>query len=392
MGDEQLLPLGTIAEVVSGATPSKARPEYWGGEIPWVSAKDMKTARLDDAEDHISQSGLANGSRLAPAGSTLVLTRGMTLLNDVPICLATRDLAFNQDVKAIIAKNVDPPYLSYALLAAKPQLLSMVELAGHGTGRLPTDQLKSILVRVPGPSEQRAIAHILGALDDKIELNRRMSGTLEAIARALFNSWFVDSVDEWAEGSFGELAEVVREQVDPRSHLERVFFHYSIPAFDDGQRPRVEQGETIKSIKFRVPAEAVLLSKLNPEVERVWFVGSLVESHAVCSTEFVVLRARPPASASYLYCLARSPLFRRQLEGLVTGTSKSHQRAHAASILNLTVPVPHDSAAARFERVVGPLLHRVVILRSQSETLASLRNTLLPKLISGELRVPIEVA
>jgi type I restriction enzyme S subunit len=117
----------------------------------------------------------------------------MTLLTDVPICALDRDVAFNQDVKAIVPRDeIDPLYLIYALRAAKPELLSMVELAGHGTGRLPTDRLKALEIPLPDKREQRAIAHILGTLDDKIDLNWRMNETLESMARAIFQSWFVD--------------------------------------------------------------------------------------------------------------------------------------------------------------------------------------------------------
>lgn len=190
---ERWVSLEQAASFASGGTPSKANPDYWIGTIPWVSAKDMKSSRISDTEDHISEVGLANGSRLAPAGATLVLARGMTLLNDVPICLATRDVAFNQDVKALVAKDgVVSAYLNYAIHAAKPSLLSAVDLAGHGTGKLPTDVFKSVRIRLPDEDEQRAIARILGTIDDKIELNRRTNETLEAMARAIFKSWFVD--------------------------------------------------------------------------------------------------------------------------------------------------------------------------------------------------------
>jgi len=182
-----------MARIVSGGTPSKARPEYWDGDIPWVSAKDMKEFRLASAELSISLDGLTRGSKLAPQGAALVLVRGMTLLKDVPICMLMRDVAFNQDVKAILPRStVHPAYLAYALLAAKPELCSMVELAGHGTGRLPTDRLSDLRLPVHQRGDQQAIAHILGTLDEKIQLNRRMNETLEGIAQSIFRSWFVD--------------------------------------------------------------------------------------------------------------------------------------------------------------------------------------------------------
>ena len=273
------------------------------------------------------------------------------------------------------------------------------------------------------PAEQRTIAHILGTLDDKIELNRRMNETLEAMARAFFKSWFVDfdpvarqgrrprprsclqpladlfpdSFEDselgeipkgWRVGRFGDVVEQLRDQENPLSSPEARFHHFSIPAFDEGQSPKTEYGESIKSQKSRVPAGVVLLSKLNPEIERVWMVDVRPTDQAVCSTEFLVLRARSPFTRSFVYCLTRSPLFRQQIEGLVTGTSKSHQRAQVDSLLNLAVVVPPSPIVAAFDRAAESLLARTLGCRRDSRTLAALRDTLLPKLISGEIRVP----
>jgi len=192
-GDWKETLLGDCAAWLSGGTPFKGNDAFWSGPIPWVSAKDMKSFRLHDAEDHISPLAVGNGGKVVPAGTVLLLVRGMTLHNDVPICMVTREMAFNQDIKALCpAKNVDGAFLAYWLLAHKPDLLASVDHAGHGTGRLVTDTLKGKAVQLPPLAEQKAIAAVLGALDDKIELNRRMNATLEAMARALFQSWFVD--------------------------------------------------------------------------------------------------------------------------------------------------------------------------------------------------------
>ena len=185
--------LGSVVDLLSGGTPSKRRADYWNGTFPWVSAKDMKQFRLPDTEDHLTEEGVANGTRIAPRGSVLLLTRGMTLLNDIPVCVIQRPMAFNQDVKALRpTEAVDDEFLPYLILGNKHRLLRMVDLAGHGTGRLNSEELRALDFPLPPLEEQRAIARVLGALDDRIELNRRMSETLEEMARALFRSWFVD--------------------------------------------------------------------------------------------------------------------------------------------------------------------------------------------------------
>ena len=188
-------------------------------------------------------------------------------------------------------------------------------------------------------------------------------------------------------GRFGDVVAQLRDQVNPLLSPDALFHHFSIPAFDEGQSPRPEYGESIKSLKLRVPTGVILLSKLNPEIERVWMVNVGPGERAVCSTEFVVLRARSPFTRIHAYCLARSPLFRQQIEGLATGTSKSHQRAQVESILNLAVVVPPSPIVAAFDHGADSLLARTLDCRGESRTLAALRDTLLPELIAGELRV-----
>jgi type I restriction enzyme S subunit len=324
-------------------------------------------------------------------------------------------------IRLRLPTTCDARFMAYQLQGQ----VSRSWLLQHATGTTMASLNQAIIERVPvllpPLTEQRAIAHILGTLDDKIELNRRMSETLEAMARAIFKSWFVDFdpvrakaegrapglpqpladlfparlVDSdlgeipegWGVGRFGDAVEQLRDNVNPLASPGVDFRHFSIPAFDEGQWPKQELGESIKSQKSRVPPGVVLLSKLNPEIERVWLVDVQPEDRAVCSTEFLVLQPRPPSGRSYAYCLSRSPVFRQDIEGLVTGTSKSHQRAQVGSILGLTVVNPSDLPVQNFERAAEPLLKRTLACRRDSRTLAALRDTLLPKLIAGELRV-----
>ncbi len=318
--------------------------------------------------------------------------------------------------------RADARFLAYVLRS--PHYWDFIWSHGGGGGVQPNINAKVLgefCFDLPPLSEQRAIAHILGTLDDKIELNRRMNETLEAMARALFKSWcvdfepvrakadgrdpglpeeiadlFPDRLEEsefgeipagWGAGCLGDVVEALRDQEDPLDSPDSVFSHYSIPAFDDGQGPKLEHGESIKSLKSRVPAGVILLSKLNPEIERVWIVDVRPGERAVCSTEFLALRPRVPFTRSYVYCLACSPLFRQQIEALVTGTSKSHQRARADAVLALDVVIPPAPIAEMFEEAAAGLLDRTLACRRDSHTLTALRDALLPKLIGGDVRL-----
>ena len=269
--------------------------------------------------------------------------------------------------------------------------------------------------------EQRAIAHVLGTLDDKIELNWRMNETLEEMARALFKSWFVDfdpvctkmesrnpnlpehiadlfpdwlveselgEIPEgWKVKLFGDVVNRLRGNVNPGTYPDTVFSHFSIPAYDERQLPKEELGREIKSTKTRVPPGVVLLSKLNPEIERVWLVDVMEDETAVCSTEFLVLKAMPPIQRSYIYCLACNSLFREQIKSLVTGTSKSHQRVQVNAISKLEIVFPPEPIIQEFESRASELLNHGLACRREIKTLAALRDALLPKLVSGEIRL-----
>ena len=318
--------------------------------------------------------------------------------------------------------KANPLYYYYYFQSheGRTAIQSIVEQGAGASGIRATD-LAAIDVAWCPITVQDAIAHILGTLDDKIELNRRMNETLEEMARALFKSWFVDfdpvrakmeggdtglppdvadlfpdrlveselgEIPEgWEVGCFGDIVEQIRDQENPFAFPDTLFRHFSIPAFDKDQWPQIERGENIKSQKSRVPPGAILLSKLNPEIERVWFADVAFDERAICSTEFLVLQGRLPFQRSYVYCLARSPLFRQQVESLVTGTSKSHQRAQAGAVLALEATIPSAPVIRAFDRQALALLDRSVGCRRETTRLAALRDALLPKLISGEMRV-----
>ncbi len=167
----EVVRLGSVVEPVSGGTPSKARPEWWQGSIPWASPKDMKTPRLFDAEDHISAEALAEGSRLVPPKTIFVVTRGMILAKDLPVAISEVPMAFNQDMRALLPTGaIDPDFLLYAITAHKEALRSSIGTSAHGTRRLGSASLEALLVPKPTRDEQKRIASILARLDRREEI------------------------------------------------------------------------------------------------------------------------------------------------------------------------------------------------------------------------------
>lgn len=245
---------------------------------------------------------------------------------------------------------------------------------------------------VPPLKEQNCISQFLATLDSKIELNRRMSITLEELARAIFNSWFVDFDSETGHEEspskvpFAQIASIVRDTIDPANFPDELFEHYSIPSFDDGHLPKIEAGAAIKSNKFIVPADAVLLSKLNPRIPRIWLPDVRGYHRSICSTEFLVLRPSE-VTREYLYGLCTSEMFLNEFEMMVTGTSNSHQRVKPEFLERKVVVTPDAPLMERFTEVVAPMHRGVALNLRENETLAQLRDVLLPKLLSGEIRI-----
>lgn len=173
------------AEVSSGGTPTKASPELWCGEIPWISPKSMTEIHVDDSADHVSLSAIGRGTRLAPAGATLVMVRGMGLHNKVRVSQALRDVTFNQDVKAFVGRKIEPTLLLYSLLSAQEELLRRVESSGHGTGTLPSEILLSRKLAMPAEGAQIVLAKHINALNAKMASNLRESKLLATVRDAL---------------------------------------------------------------------------------------------------------------------------------------------------------------------------------------------------------------
>ncbi|WP_207796476.1 restriction endonuclease subunit S [Pseudohalioglobus lutimaris] len=406
--------LGEVTDFLSGGTPSKSRADYWNGSIPWVSAKDMKQFRLGDSQDHVTEAGASNGTRLAPAGSVLLLVRGMTLLNDLPICVIGKPMTFNQDVKALRPNiHVTDDFLPYLLLGNKHRLLSRVDLAGHGTGRLNSDELKALTIGLPTEPEQRAIAYILGTLDDKIELNRRRNQTLEAMARALFKDWFVDfgPVRAKMEGREpylpAELWQLFPDRLDDEGKPEgwemqpldeiAAFLNglalQKFPATDpDDNFPVIKIAELRNGVSAKsgrasldVPDKYIikdgdfLFSWSGSLLAKFWTEGK----GALNQHLFKVTSERYPMWFVSHWVYHHLETF--QAIAASKATTMGHiQRGHLKATVTLCPP---DIVLERLGVVMAPLVEQAIHNQLESRNLAQLRDTLLPKLISGALRI-----
>jgi len=320
------------------------------------------------------------------------------------------DTAFYLEPKA----EIDLRWAYYELLVQDINSLD----SGSAIPSTSRESFYSLRVRVPPVAEQRAIAHILGTLDDKIELNRRMSETLEAMARALFKSWFVDfdPVRAKAEGrdpglpqpladlfpdSFedSELGEIPRgwevgTLVDLTILNPEVWTKETRPAeinyvdLSNTKRGRIEAVSTYQAADAPSRAQRVL----RPADTIVGTVrpgnGSyalIFEDGLTGSTGFAVLRPRTARYAEFVYLAATAADNIDTLAHLADGAAYPAVRPEVVA----ATPIVRssDEVFGRFSRIAGPLLAKRAQNERESRTLAALRDALLPKLISGELRV-----
>ncbi len=179
--DWNVVALRECGRWLSGGTPNTGEPKYWNGNIPWITASSLQDFRIKTSERKLTNLGLENGSWLVPKGSILFVVRGMSLKTEFRIGIAQNAVAFGQDCKAVVPnESFDSQFLAYAIRSKSDEILGLVDEAGHGTGRLQTDVLEKLEIPRPPFAEQKAIAAVFGALDDKIANNTALNHHLAA--------------------------------------------------------------------------------------------------------------------------------------------------------------------------------------------------------------------
>ena len=304
----------------------------------------------------------------------------------------------------IVFRNIegvtDSKFVYYFVTSPWFREIAIKSMVGSsGRQRVQQSVLENLEVTLPPLDEQRRIAGILGSLDDKIELNRRINANLEAQAQALFRSWFVDFepfrdgpfVDSelgkipqgWKVETLSNLATVIKKGITPSN--SETYSHYSIPAYDDAHFPEKQSGETIKSGKYIVYNNSILLSKLNPRIKRLWFIKT-AEENAICSTEFIPIQTKDTELISFVFYLIDSDIFYQQALSLVNGATGSHQRFHAEDIMQIPFAWNKD-AAIDFAQKANYILQKIEDNIRENQTLSALRDTMLPKLMAGEIAI-----
>lgn len=185
-GEWEKCRLGDVCTFLSGGTPKIDVKEYWNGTIPFVSAISMHDTYILDSKLHISEEGLKHGSRLLTKNNLLLLVRGSMLWNTIPICLNKNDVAFNQDVKGIIANDtINNEFLLYWLKSKEQRLKYMVTGTGLGAGKLDTSDLLSMIIYIPAMKEQDKVARLLSLFDERIATQSKIIDKLQSLIKGI---------------------------------------------------------------------------------------------------------------------------------------------------------------------------------------------------------------
>lgn len=288
-------------------------------------------------------------------------------------------------------KDVDPIFLYYVL--SDDTFFSYATATAKGTKMPRGDRAAIMQYSVPNYnlSTQKKIGAVLQSLDEKIETNNAISENFKEQAQLLFSKHFghisCNNLPEgWHTIKLDEVAIICKDSFNPAKEPQTLLEHYSLPAFDETRFPVFEPSSNVKSSKFKIDADCFMISKLNPTTKRVWKPYCL-SGHAVCSTEFIVYKAKNRRYTDFLYSLIDSDDFSAFMCSHVTGSTGSRQMTTPSDTLQYTFAMPPQTDIDAFTALVHPMYEQIRINAIENDKLKKLRDSILPKLISGELDV-----
>ncbi|HPC38127.1 MAG TPA: restriction endonuclease subunit S [Exilispira sp.] len=380
--------LGEVIEIITGGTPKTSVPEYWNGDIPWLSITDFNNGRkyCYNAEKKITEKGLKESTtNILKKGQIIISARGTVGV----ISMLGRDMAFNQSCYGINAKAglTFNDFIYYLLKFNIPHFISNSYGAVFDT--ITKQTFEQIIIKLPPLSEQKAIASVLSALDDKIDLLHRQNQTLEKMAETLFRKCFIeDAKDGWEEVRLGDsgLSTIISSGIE-KFEGEKIYL-----ATRDVQDTHITGG--VKITYENRPSRA----NIQPVKFSVWFAKKggvrkliMFDDYSdidkyILSTGFSGLKTNE-LSHYYIWCFVLTKEFQEIKDSFVSGSVQPDITNEG--IKQITILKPDNQSLIKFNEIVKPLFYKYQQNKLQIQTLENLRDTILPKLMSGEVRVKI---
>ena len=388
--------LGDVVRFVSGGTPSKKREAFWNGAIPWVSAKDMRRFRLRDTMDHVTPEGLANGTRQVPAGTTLLLTRGMRLLKELPVCVVERPMAFNQDVKALLPNaRIDPRFLPYLILGNEQRLQNLVDLSGHGTGRISSDELQALDIRLPPTHEQRAIAAVLSDVDELIGSLEALIAKKRAIKQAAMQELLTGRTrlpgfgGEWENRRLGELATMASggtPATTVASYFDGGIPWVAISDMTNGGRVITSTERTLSHLGLdnsaaRLFPICTVLYAMYASLGECSIAGS-----TLCTSQ-AILGIQPGQSLSpgFLYYWLTS--IKKKVK--VLGQQGTQANLNKEMVQGFRIPLPPLPEQRAIATILSDMDAEIAALEQRLDKTRAIKQGMMQQLLTGSIRLPI---
>ncbi|HKK43570.1 MAG TPA: restriction endonuclease subunit S [Bacteroidales bacterium] len=381
-----------IITVLGGGTPKTTVLEYWNGDIPWLSVADFNNGQkyVYQTEKHITKAGLENSStRLLNEGDIIISARGTVGIT----AMLGKPMAFNQSCYGVQAQKAKTfnDYLYYLL---RTTVSGFKQIAHGGVfDTITRDTFKDIDILLPTLEEQRSIASILSSLDDKIDLLHRQNATLEKIAETLFRQWFVEEAkEEWEQGKLRDVLTSIESGTRPKGGIN-IELKAGIPSIGaeningigvyDFSKTKYITYDFYRSMRRGVLKDYdVLVYKDGAYIGRKGMFGKGFPYGTSTVNEHVfILRSNERVNQFFLYFL----LQQEDLELLNANSAQPGLNQEAMK--SLEIRIPPVGIIDKFGIIVRPFVDKILFNSTQIRTLERLRDTLLPKLMSGEVRV-----
>ncbi len=378
-----------IADIIGGGTPSKKIPEYWNGDIDWLTVNDFNHGRkyVYSASEKITKLGLEKSStKLLEKGQIIISARGTVGV----IAMLGKDMAFNQSNYGINAKkNISFNDFIYYLLKYKINELKQVSY-GAVFDTITKSTFENLEIEIPESlEEQKAIASVLSSLDDKIDLLHRQNKTLEQMAETLFRKWFIEEAKEdWEEGKLGEVV-TVKGGSTPSTKNPTFWngnIHWTTPKDLSSNNSiflmstsRTITSEGLKKITSGLlPKGTLLLSSRAP-------VGYLAftEIPVAINQGYIAIIDNKGVSKYWIYLWLKENM--EYVKSHANGST--FQEISKSAFRNLKITIPPKNLLVKFDQIVISFFDKIKSNMYQIRTLERFRDILLPKLMSGEVRV-----
>ena len=383
-------------KIGSGATPKGGKEAYCDEGISLIRSQNVLDFTFSyDGLAHINdqQAEKLSNVEVKPQDILLNIT-GDSVARVCTVDPRALPARVNQHV-AILRPDenrVLSSYILYFLQMIKPYLLQ-IAAGGATRNALTKSMIENLELEVPDILSQKKIVSVLDDIQGKIRDNNEINKNLEQQAQELFKAWFVTfetfggkMPSSWSVAKLGDIATIKTNSFSPAKTPTVMLEHYSIPAFDEQKYPVFELAANVKSNKYILTDNSVMISKLNPGIKRVWR-PMCVSEFAVSSTEFIIFEANDPTYKDYVFSVIDSSTFSDWMCAHTTGSTNSRQRTTPSTTLEFQIALPTQEVVSDFCKIVTPMYDMIAQNTCENRKLAAFRDSLLPKLMSGELDV-----